>query len=66
MILNLPQTIHNTSELSLDEIFDMIADTECEVFHLSTDNPQNEELDRARMAMRTALEAFARATGKMK
>ena len=66
MTINLPQTIDNASELSLNEIFDMIANAECEVFHLSTDNPQNEELDRARVAMRTALEAFARATGKMK
>jgi phosphoribosyl 1,2-cyclic phosphodiesterase len=66
MTTTLPQPIDNASELTLDEIFDMIADAECEVFHLSTDNPDNEELDRARVAMRTALEAFARATGKMK
>lgn len=66
MTTTLPHPIDNASELTLDEIFDMIANAECEVFHLSTDNPYNEQLDIARVAMRTALEAFARATGKMK
>lgn len=49
--------------MSINEIFDMLADAECELYHKATDNPENEELKAAHAAARQALEAFAKATG---
>lgn len=49
--------------MSNQKIFEMLADTECELFHLSADNPENEVLKEAHKAARVALEAFAKATG---
>lgn len=45
------------------EIFEALADVECEIFHLSADNPDDEQLRIARKAAREALKAFAAATG---
>ena len=41
----------------------MLADVECEIYHLSTDNPEDEALKKARLAAREALEAFAACLG---
>ena len=49
--------------MTIQEIFEMLADVECEIFHLSTDNPEDLQLRKARKAAREALEAFAAATG---
>ena len=52
--------------MSNQEIFEMLADTECELFHKWTDMPNGEEreaIKAAHAAARKALEAFAKATG---
>ena len=58
--------IYNTSAYTLDEILEMLVNAESEVFELASDNPDNAELDNARIAARTAMESFARAIGRIK
>ena len=57
--------IDNSSNLTLDQIFDMIADVECELFHLGADNPDNDDLKAAKDSARSALVSFAKAIGKI-
>lgn len=45
------------------EIFEMLAEIECELFHASADHPEHEELKAAKEAVRKALEDFAKKTG---
>ncbi len=51
------------------EIFDMLADVECELFHLWTDmarfEPGYDDFKAAHAAARIALESFAKATGRI-
>lgn len=53
--------------MSNQEIFEMLADVECELFHKWADmdpqEPGYEEIKAAHQAARKALETFARATG---
>lgn len=49
--------------MTKQEILAMLADVECEIFHLSTDNPDDDDLRKARIAAREALEAFAASLG---
>lgn len=58
--------IDNSSNLSLDQILDMLTDVECELFHLSSDNPDNRDLEEAKSSARAALTSFAKAIGKIK
>ena len=48
-----------------ETILDLLADAEAELFHASTDNPENQHLRNAASAARQALEEFARAIGKI-
>lgn len=48
---------------SLQDVFDMIAAAECEVFCIASDNPHNEKLQECRQHMRAALIAYHEATG---
>lgn len=47
-----------------DEVLAVVADAECELYHLSTDNPDREDLRQAAAAARLALETYARAIGR--
>ena len=49
--------------MSNQEIFEMLTDAECELFHMATDDPKNEDLKAAHAAARQALELFAKSTG---
>ena len=49
--------------MSNEEIIDLLADAECELFHRATDDPENEDLKAAHAAARQALEMFAKSTG---
>jgi hypothetical protein len=45
------------------EIFDMLSENESRLFYASNQNPENNELKEAHAAARSALIAFAKATG---
>lgn len=51
--------------MSNQEILNMLADAECEIFHLSSDNPEDVQLKEAHKAARAALESFAKAIGAL-
>lgn len=57
--------IDNSSILTLDQIFEMIADVECELFHLGADNPCNDDLKAAKDLARATMISFAKAIGKL-
>lgn len=48
-----------------ETILGLLADAEMELFHASTDNPENQHIHNAYIAARQALEEFARAIGKL-
>lgn len=50
-------------DATLQDIFNMISDAECEVFCLASDNPKNEKLQECERHMRAALKAYHEATG---
>ena len=47
-----------------DEVLSIVADAECELYHLAADNPGREDLQQAAAAARLALEIYARAIGR--
>lgn len=49
--------------MTVEKMIDLLADAECELFHMATDDPTNEDLKAAHAAARQALELFAKSTG---
>lgn len=53
----------DSGSTKLSDVLRIVADAECELFHLAADNPDNEQLRAAAKAARAALESFAAAVG---
>lgn len=49
--------------MNKQELLELLADAESELFHLATDNPENDGLRAAHNAAKEALETYAKAAG---